>query len=186
MSDDRTGHNDQRGPRARLPTATESTGGAADRSLMPGGPEREPRNPLGAHRDTNTPISLAAHAALDPFAAILFIVAPLVFGFHGVSQAKNVSIVIGIATLLTAMMTCWRMAIIKVIPLAVHRSIDLILAAAAIASPYLFGFSGDGSAAHFLLIIGIVQLDIAILTRWDPANDFAAAKCPAEGARRAD
>ena len=124
-------------------------------------------------RDTNTPISLAAHAALDPFAAILFIVAPLILGFHDVSQAKNVSIAIGITTLLTAMMTCWRMAIIKAIPLAVHRSIDLMLAAGAIASPYLFGFSDDGSATRFLLIIGIAQLDIAILTRWDPANEFA-------------
>lgn len=97
----------------------------------------------------------------------------MIFGFYDVSQAKTVSIVIGIATLLTAMMTCWRMAIIKVIPLAVHRSIDLILAAAAIASPYLFGFSDDASATRFLLIIGIAQLDIAILTRWDPTNDFA-------------
>ena len=48
---------------------------------------------------------------------------------------------------------------------------------------YLFGFSDDGSATHFLLIIGIAQLDIAILTRWDPTNDFAVGhRAPAEGA----
>jgi hypothetical protein len=124
---------------------------------------------------TNKPIPLAAHAAIEPFAAILFIAGPFIFGFQNVSDAKTISIVIGIVMLLTGMMTRWRMGIIKVIPLGVHRTMDLILAVVAIASPFVFGFSDIGSATRFLIIMGVAELCIAMLTRWDPADEFAMA-----------
>src|SRR3954470_12889829 len=95
---------------------------------------------------TNKPIPLAAHAAIEPVAAILFIAGPFIFGFQNVSDAKTISIVIGIVMLLTGMMTRWRMGIVKVIPLSVHRMMDVILAVVAIASPFVLGFSDIGSA----------------------------------------
>ncbi len=177
MSDEGADYSDKRGHSAPSPTADKATATTADRSAN-SDPARQLRKRSRWRLDTSTPIPLARHAASDPLASGLFIAAPWIFGFHDVSQAKNASIVIGIAILLTAIMIRWRMSIIKLIPLAVHRAIDLILATTAIASPYLRGFDDVGSATHFLLIIGIAQLDITILTRWDPADDFAADPAP--------
>jgi SPW repeat len=125
--------------------------------------------------NTNKPISLATHAAIEPFAGILFIAAPWIFGFSDVSDAKTISIVLGIAVLLTGMLTRWRMAIAKVIPLSVHRMMDLLVAVVAIVAPFVFGFSDIASATRFLIIMGVAELGIAMLTRWDPADDFATA-----------
>ncbi len=58
---------------------------------------------------------------------MLFIAAPWIFGFSDVSEAKTISIVLGVAILLTGMLTRWRMAIVKLIPLSVHRMMDLLL-----------------------------------------------------------
>lgn len=104
--------------------------------------------------------------AVEPLVAIVFIVAPWIFGFADVGEAKTISIVIGLVMLATGMLTRWRMALLKVIPLGIHRAIDLVLGATAIASPYILGFSDIGSAARFLLIVGIIELDFTVLTRW--------------------
>ena len=125
--------------------------------------------------NTKKPISLAAHAAIEPLAGILFIAAPWIFGFSDVSEAKTISIVLGIALLLTGMLTRWRMAIVKLIPLSVHRMMDLLVGAVAIVSPFVFGFSDVASATRFLIIMGIAELGVAMLTRWDPADEFATA-----------
>ncbi len=83
---------------------------------------------------------------------------------------------LGVAVLLTGMMTRWRMAIVKLIPLGTHRVMDLMVAAIAIVSPFVFGFSDIGSATRFLIIMGIAEAGIAMLTRWDPADEFAVAQ----------
>ena len=129
------------------------------------------------HTTTTTkPVSLATHATIEPFAGILFIAAPFIFGFSDNSTATTISIVLGVAVLLTGMMTRWRMAIVKLIPLSTHRMMDLLVAAVAIVSPFVFGFSDIGSATRFLIIMGIAEAGIAMLTRWDPADSFAVAQ----------
>jgi hypothetical protein len=122
---------------------------------------------------TNKPISLATHAAIEPFAGILFIAAPWIFGFQDVDDATTICVVLGVAVLLTGMMTRWRMAIVKLIPLQVHRAMDLLVGVVAIAAPFAFGFSDIGGPSRFLIIMGVAELGVALLTRWDPADDFA-------------
>jgi hypothetical protein len=124
-------------------------------------------------RTSNKPISLAAHAAIEPIAGLLFIAAPWLFGFSDVSDAKAISIVLGIVVLLTGMTTRWRMAVVKLIPLGMHRTMDLLVAAVAIVSPFVFGFSDIGRATRFFIIMGVAEAGAALLTRWDPADDFA-------------
>jgi hypothetical protein len=122
----------------------------------------------------NRPIGLAAHAAIEPIAGLLFIAAPWIFGFKDVTDAKTISIVLGALVLLTGMTTRWRMALLKLLPLNVHRTMDLLVAVVAIVSPFVFGFSDVGSATRFLIIMGLAEAAAALLTRWDPADDFAA------------
>ncbi|MDQ3933153.1 MAG: SPW repeat protein [Actinomycetota bacterium] len=56
------------------------------------------------------PVPLNAHAALEPFAAIVLIASPWIFGFAEVSEAKTLAIVIGALMLAAGMATRWRIS----------------------------------------------------------------------------
>jgi hypothetical protein len=118
-------------------------------------------------------LPLSAHAAIEPLAGLLFILAPFIFGFNHTNDAKTVSIVLGVLVILTGLMTRWRMAIVAPIPLAVHRSMDLAVGALAILSPFVFAFSHNGAATRFLIIMGIAEIGAALATNWDARQEFA-------------
>ena len=119
----------------------------------------------------NGPIPLNVHAALEPFMAILLIAAPWIFGFSDVTDAKTISIAVGVVMLLSGAMTRWRYAIARVIPLRMHFATDLLLGAVLILSPFVLGFSDQGEAARFTIIVGALEVITALSTRWDPAEE---------------
>jgi len=116
------------------------------------------------------PIALNTHAMLEPLMAVLIIVAPWLFGFSEVDDAKTICIVVGIVMLLAGAMTRWRYSLVKLIPLRVHFMTDLLIAAVLILSPFVFGFSDEGGATRFMIIIGVLEAITALSTRWDPAE----------------
>jgi hypothetical protein len=124
-------------------------------------------------RRSNKPIPLAAHAAAEPLIALVFIAAPWIFGFSDADDAKTISIILGVLVLLTGMITRWRMALVKLLSLSAHRAMDFAVAAAAILAPFVFGFSDNGAATRFFIIMGVAEAGAALLTRWDARDDFA-------------
>jgi hypothetical protein len=56
--------------------------------------------------------------------------------------------------------------LIKSIPVQAHAVIDVALAVVLIAAPFLFGFSGDGTATAFFIVLGVVHLLLTIGTRF--------------------
>ncbi len=115
-------------------------------------------------------ISLETHARIEPVAAIVLIVAPWIFGFSDVHSATAVSIIVGVAMLLSGAMTQWRLALVRVIPVRVHFMADLVLGAFLVLSPFIFGFSDNGAATRFTIIAGALELVTALSTRWEPAE----------------
>jgi hypothetical protein len=116
------------------------------------------------------PIPLNAHAALEPLMAIIIIAAPWIFGFSDVDSAKVVCIAVGAVMLIVGALTDWRYSLARVIPLRMHFMGDLVLAAVLILSPFVFGFSDEGGAARFTIIVGVLELASALGTRWDPVE----------------
>jgi SPW repeat len=116
------------------------------------------------------PIPLAVHAAAEPFLAALLIAAPFLFGFSDLGAPTAVAIVTGIAVLVLGMSTCWRVSLVKVVPVRGHMVLDVALAAILIASPFLFSFSDDAAPTAFFLVVGIGDLLVALGTRWYPAG----------------
>jgi len=119
------------------------------------------------------PISPNTHAMLEPFMAVLIIVAPWLFGFSDVDDAKAICIVVGAVMLVAGAMTDWRYSLAKLIPLRMHFMTDLLLAAVLILTPFIFGFSDEGGATRFMIIIGVLEAITALSTRWDPAEAHA-------------
>ncbi len=120
------------------------------------------------------PIPLFIHGVLEYAAGVLFVVAPFILGFDS-GTAKAVSIVFGLAILAVAASTDAPTGLSRTIPIKAHVILDFAVAIALVASPFLFGFSGDGNATAFFIVLGVVHLLLTIATRFLPRAATASA-----------
>src|SRR3954451_3810203 len=111
------------------------------------------------------PIPAFVHGAIEYLAAVLLIAAPFIFSFED-DTATAVSIVIGVVVLIVTASTALPTGLIKSIPVQAHAVIDYLLAALLIASPFVFGFSDDGTATAFFILLGVFHLLVTIATRF--------------------
>jgi hypothetical protein len=111
------------------------------------------------------PIPAFVHGLIEYAAGVLLIAAPFLFSFDD-GSATAVSIIAGVVVLVITASTAMSTGLIKSIPVQAHVMMDYVLAAALIASPFLFGFSGDGTATAFFIILGVVHLLVTIGTRF--------------------
>jgi hypothetical protein len=130
------------------------------------------------------PLPLRAHQAIEPFAALILIAAPWIFGFSDNDTATTISVIAGVLVLLTGMTTRWRMSIAKLIPLRTHFMMDVGLGIALIAIPFIAGFSDDGGATRFFVIAGVLELGTALMTNWDLREEVGTARATRTAATR--
>src|SRR5215213_11386324 len=117
------------------------------------------------------PLPLRAHQALEPFAALVLIAAPWIFGFSENDTATTLSIIAGVLLAVTGMSTRWRMSLVKLIPLRTHFMMDVGLGIALIVLPFIAAFSDHGGATRFFIIAGVLDLGTALMTRWDQREE---------------
>ena len=111
------------------------------------------------------PLPAVVHGLIEYLAAGLLIAAPFLFSFDS-DAATAVSIVVGVLVLIVTACTALPTGIIKSIPVQAHAVVDYVLAAVLIASPFLFGFTDDGTATAFFIVLGVVHLLLTIATRF--------------------
>jgi hypothetical protein len=111
------------------------------------------------------PIPAFAHGVIEYLAAALLIAAPFLFSFDD-GTATAVSIVVGVLVLVVTAFTALPTGIIKSIPIQAHVVVDYLVAALLIAAPFVFGFSEDGTATAFFIVLGVAHLLITIATRF--------------------
>ena len=111
------------------------------------------------------PIPAFVHGVIEYAAGILFIAAPFLLGFDS-DTATAVSIVAGVLILIVAASTAMSTGMIKSIPVQAHVVLDYLLAILLIAAPFLFGFSDDGNATAFFIVLGVLHLLLTIATRF--------------------
>jgi len=111
------------------------------------------------------PLPAVVHGLIEYLAAGLLIAAPFLFSFDS-DAATAVSIVVGVLVLIVTACTALSTGIIKSIPVQAHAVVDYVLAAVLIASPFLFGFTDDGTATAFFIVLGVVHLLLTIATRF--------------------
>jgi hypothetical protein len=113
------------------------------------------------------PIPAFVHGIVEYAAAILFIAAPFIFDFNE-DSATATSVIVGVLILIIAASTAWRTGLIQSIPVQAHVMLDYVLAIFLIASPFILGFSDDGTAAAFFIVLGVIHLLLTIATRFIP------------------
>ena len=115
------------------------------------------------------PIPRAVHGILDYGYAALLIAAPFLLGFSDEGGATAVAIIAGIVVLVGAATTkCFPTSVMKSLPVAGHLTLDFALVAALVASPFLFGFSDEGTPTAFFIVAGLLALLVTLATRWLP------------------
>jgi hypothetical protein len=113
------------------------------------------------------PVPPFVHGVLDYLIAAVLIAAPFLLSFEE-DAATAISIAAGVAVLMLGAFTAWTTGIVKSIPPVAHAMLDYGLAALLIAMPFLAGFSDDGTASAFFVIVGVVGLVLTIATRFTP------------------
>ena len=111
------------------------------------------------------PVPVFVHGVIEYVAGVLLIAAPFVLAFDS-DTATGISIAIGVVVLVVTASTAMSTGLVKSIPVQAHVVLDYVLAIFLIAAPFILGFSDDGTAAGFFIVIGVVHLLLTIATRF--------------------
>src|SRR3954463_2426707 len=111
------------------------------------------------------PIPAFVHSLIEYVAGVALIAAPLLLDYHS-GAAKAVSIILGVLVLFLVATTTSTMSLINQVPLSMHIVFDYVIAAVMIASPFLFGFSGESTPTVVFLAGGVAWLLMSIGTRY--------------------
>ena len=124
------------------------------------------------------PIPWPAHQIGDYVSAVLLIAAPFLLGFDS-GTATAIGIVLGVCVLVVAASTDGPLSFVNAIPIPLHIFLDVAVGAMLIASPFLFGFSDDGTALAFFLILGVLEILGVIATKFPGERRERVAKADA-------
>jgi len=111
------------------------------------------------------PIPAFVHGLYEYVGGIALIALPLVLSYdHGAATA--VSIILGVLVIFLAATTASTTSLINQLPLAAHIILDYVLVVILIASPFLFGFSGESTPTAVFIVAGLLHLLVSIGTRY--------------------
>ena len=107
-------------------------------------------------------ISLKTHNIIDYVLGVVLISSPSIFGFSGVTSARNAFLIYGIALITYSLFTNYSYSVAKLISLRTHMALDATLGVILLVSPWLMGYStsltGGQLTLHFVLGLGVIAL----------------------------
>lgn len=107
-------------------------------------------------------VSLKTHNILDYVGGALLILAPFLFGFADVDTARNVFMLSGSFLILYSLFTNYYYALVRVIPLGVHMTLDALNGALIMTAPWIFNYRAYLTTGqeylHYVLGLGVLAL----------------------------
>jgi hypothetical protein len=130
----------------------------------------------GYEADVERPITSRMHAMLDYPLAVVLIASPWIFGFSDVGGAAvAIPITIGALALGQSLITDWDLSVARIVPLPIHLTLDALAGIVLAISPFVFGFSDEGTNAWLpLVVFGVGMLSAGLLTQRSPETPPAA------------
>ena len=108
------------------------------------------------------PISRKTHSVLDYLMGVLLLSGPYLFGFDGSSIESTVLFISGGAVIFYSLLTNYELGLIKVLPMKVHLTLDILSGLFLAASAWVFEFSRQTFLPH--LTLGLIEIITAVLT----------------------
>jgi hypothetical protein len=107
------------------------------------------------------------HGYIDYAAILMLLVAPSLLGFGGAPQ--TVCYVVAAVYLGMCLFTAYPLGAIKAIPFTIHGSVEVVLAAAFAALPWLLGFADASVPRNFFLVVAAALAVTWLLTDYKAA-----------------
>src|SRR5918996_3397301 len=113
------------------------------------------------------PITSRMHAMLDYPLGVVLIATPWIFGFSDVGGAAvALPIIVGALAIGQSLFTDWELSVAKIVPLRVHLTLDSLAGIVLAISPFVFGFSGEGTNAWLPHVVaGVGMLNAGLMTQ---------------------
>jgi hypothetical protein len=111
------------------------------------------------------PVPPFAHGAIEYVVAVLFIVAPFVFGFEETS-ATAASITVGLVLLAFTAVSDLPTGLVNSVSVGVHVTADIVLAVLLVALPFVLGFRDETAPTALFITVGVLHLLVTIATRF--------------------
>jgi hypothetical protein len=121
-------------------------------------------------------IGAVSHGILDWAFAILLIIGPSVAGFAGVKATW--AYIFGGVLLAMALVTRYPLGIVKIIGLALHGFVELLLIVCLLAAPWFGNFTGGVTSPRFYWTIGVMMLVLWFLTDFRGVRDRVVPTAP--------
>jgi hypothetical protein len=111
------------------------------------------------------PVPAFLHGLYEYLGGGLLIALPFLIDYDS-GAATAVSIVLGVLVIFLAATTDSTMSLVDQISLPAHIALDYVLVVILIASPFLFGFSGESAPTAVFIVAGVLHLLVSIGTRY--------------------
>ena len=111
-------------------------------------------------------IPTSVHGVIDYVAGGTLYAAPALLGLGDVPAAARTLRLAGAGAIGSSLMTDYELGLVKLVPMPVHLTLDIMSGALIAASPWLFGFAGKGSrywTPH--AIMGATEVLIALMSK---------------------
>ena len=107
-------------------------------------------------------IGAVSHGILDYALAIMLIIGPSVAGFAGVKATW--AYIFGGLLFVMALVTRYPLGVVKVVGLALHGFVELLLIACVIGAPWFGSFTSGVTSPRFYWMMGLLMLVLWALT----------------------
>jgi hypothetical protein len=112
-------------------------------------------------------IPLKVHNSIDYLTGALLLVAPWLFDFSHVIEARTLFLIGGIALIAYSLLTNYDFSLTRMIPLGVHMTLDTVLGIFLILAPALLGYREQVTEAQYVVhvVLGVSLVGLVALTR---------------------
>lgn len=116
-------------------------------------------------------VSTTNHARIDYLTGLFFMSSPWILGFKESVAATWIMLLVGLAALIMSLFTNYEGGMVRSIPMRIHLTVDIFMAAFLASSPWLFGFAEQVFLPQ--LMMGLFQVLISLVTSKYPAEQHS-------------
>lgn len=117
-------------------------------------------------------ISVRAHGILDYGTVAGFSLIPTIFKLAG--TPAYLCYVLAVIHLLMTLMTRFPLGIIRVIPLAIHKTVEAVVGPVLVLSPWILGFSAEKMARNVFISAGVLIFVVWLMSEYHIERRVAA------------
>lgn len=107
-------------------------------------------------------ISLKAHGVLDYVTVVAFALLPTAVGLGGLPA--YLCYALAAVHLLMTIMTDFSFGLLRIIPMKIHKAVEIVVGSVLLVLPWLLGFLADATARYVFIAAGLVIILVGLFS----------------------